>query len=458
GRSLDAFAGLVAEFDGDLRIVRVNRAMAERLGCAPGDCRGRDLLEVIRGQRRPPGSSADDVSGSGAASGGAAPSGANEAVRAGEQRLLVALESAGVGIFDWDVSTGKVIYVDPYPSCDSGEVHYREADIAADWLETTHPDDLPVAQAAVERVVTGETDRFLHLVRRRPKGPRTDAWLSLLSRGRAVARDDQGRATRIVGTFEDVTEAVRREQAERDRENAFVQATRAASLGVLVSSLAHEVNQPLAALSGYVQAAARLLAEKPERRAEAEEALGRSVELAERASEIVRRLRRLLRGSPPVRERIEVEPLLGQVKAGLERQAQAARVEVTVQVASPLPALVGDRVQIEQVVLNLALNAIEAIAAAACTTRKVTLSAARVGTGVEIAVADSGPGIGTEAEAHVFEPFFTTKDSGMGLGLAISESLAEAHGGRIRLDRTGPQGATFVLLLPLPGEDERGAG
>ncbi len=480
----DAVPDLIAILDWDHRIVEVNRALAQRLGRDPRDCAGRMCCELIHGLEAPPGfcphaavmrdgrehsAEVEEPRFGGVFEVSALPrfdrtgqlvgsvhvardvterKRAEERLRASEQRLLVALESAGVGIFDWDVPSGKVLYVSPYTPYGTGEVPYREVD-AGQWSATTAADDIPRAQAETERALSGATDRFSHVVRRRLPPHRENEWFYLHSQGRVVARDQSGRATRVMGTFEDVTDKVRAEQVEREREAAHARETRAASLDVLASSLAHEVNQPLAALSAYAQAAARLLERGPAGHREAEEAMGRCVELAERAAEIVRRLRRLLRRAPPEREQVDVERVLAAVQALMDRQARAAGVEVEVETQDPLPLLVGDRVQVEQVLVNLVSNAVEAFSGTSDRPRTVTVRAQRVGDTVEIAVADNGPGFAAGADGRLFEPFFTTKATGTGLGLAISRSIAEAHGGRIRVDRSGPGGATLVLVLPL---------
>lgn len=484
----DAVPDLIAILDADHGIVQVNRAMAERLGKDPADCVGRRCCELVHGLGEPPESCPHaalmrdgrehsveveeprlggvfevsvlprfDRAGQLVGSVHVARDiterkHAEERLRASEQRLLVALESAGVGIFDWDVPSGRVLYVSPYTPYGTGEVPYREVD-AGQWGATTAPDDVPRAQAETERALSGATDRFSHVVRRRLPPHREDEWFFMHSQGRVVARDQSGRATRVMGTFEDVTDRVRAEQVEREREAAHAREARAASLDVLASSLAHEVNQPLAALSGYAQAAARLLERGPAGHREAEEAMRRCVELSERAAEIVRRLRRLLRRAPPEREQVDVEQVLVEVKALMDRQARAAGVEVEVEAQDPLPLLVGDRVQVEQVLVNLVSNAVEAFNETSQRPRTVTVRARQVGETVEIAVADNGPGFAAGADGRLFEPFFTTKATGTGLGLPISRSIAEAHGGRIRVDRSGPGGATLVLVLPLHSEE-----
>lgn len=489
------FRGLpdpIAVLDRDGRILRANQALADRLGLDVDSCTGQPCSVLFHGRDGfAPGcphaallrdgqahtaevplerlggefvvSTFPRVDAGGAIVGSVhvahdvtARVRAERALEASEKRLMVALESVGIGVFDWDVPSGRVLYVDPGQPRTGETLGYRETD-ARGWAATTHPDDVPAAQKAVARALSGEAEGFVFVSRRQLEYYRSNEVRHIESRGRVVARDGEGRALRVVGTFEDVTDVIRREQVDREKQVALDHATRVASLGVLASSLAHEVNQPLAALSGYVQAAARLLDAGPERHDEARAALRRSVELAERAAEIVKRSRRLARRVPPLRERIDLGALLADVSALLDREAGAAGVELQPSPRATGPFLVGDRVQIEQVLTNLVRNGIEAAQAAPVGRRHVAASARRIGPRVEITVSDTGPGIPPDLEARVFEPFFTTKAGGTGLGLVIAETIAEAHGGRIRLERTGAEGTSFVVTLPIAEEEVGGA-
>ncbi len=488
------FRGLpdpIAVLDRDGRIVRANQAMADRLGVEIDGCTGQLCHSLIHGRDEfPPECPHAALMKDGQAHAAEVPlerlSGefvvstfprvdadgvivgsvhvahditarvrAERELEASEKRLMVTLESVGIGIFDWDVPSGRVLYVDPGQPRTGETLGYRETD-ARGWTATTHPDDVPVAQEAVARALSGEAEGFVFVSRRQLEYYRSNEVRHVESRGRVVARDAEGRALRVVGTFEDVTDVVRREEADREKQAALDHATRVASLGVLASSLAHEVNQPLAALSGYVQAAARLLDAGPERHAEARAALRRSVELAEKAAEIVKRSRRLARRVPPLRERIDVGAVLADVSTLLAREAGAAGVELRVNSGGAGPFLIGDRVQIEQVLTNLVRNGIEAAQSSPAGRRSVGASARQIGQRVEISVSDTGPGVLPDVEARIFEPFFTTKAGGTGLGLVIAETIAEAHGGRIRLERTGAEGTSFVVTLPIAGEEAGG--
>ena len=166
----------------------------------------------------------------------------------------------------------------------------------------------------------------------------------------------------------------------------------------------------------------------------------------------MRRLRRLLRRERPLREPIPLAPLLASVREQLLREARAGRIEVRIAPEVPAVILEGDRVQIEQALLNLARNAVEALVGHGREPRLVTLGADVAKGWVHLRVADNGPGVPEDERALLFQPFHTTKSGGSGLGLVICESIAELHGGRARLERSGPEGSAFVIELPLDSE------
>lgn len=364
--------------------------------------------------------------------------------------LYVAMESATFGTWDWDITSDRVRFIAPFSRLE-GMPQIRET-IGSDWFKVTHPDDVPAARALVENAIAGRSDDFAFTVRSQRPPYRAGEWIQLYSRGRVVERDAAGRAIRIMGVHEDVTEAKRKEEVERAREEHFARASRLLAISALTSSIAHEINQPLAAMTAFLQAARRLLDQGEGKRGEVVAALDRGVELAERASEIIRRLRRLLRREQPLREEFALAPLLESVRDQLLREARAAHVELRIAPGIPPGTLAGDRIQIEQALINLARNAVEALAGHDRGPKVVTLDAELADGWARLRVADTGAGIPEGERSRLFQPFHTTKREGSGLGLVICESIAELHGGRARLERSGPEGSVFVLELPQVAE------
>ncbi|MCU0305710.1 MAG: ATP-binding protein [Thermoanaerobaculales bacterium] len=360
--------------------------------------------------------------------------------------LLMAMESASVGVWDWDVGNDRVRFISPFDEHGTG-LRIRETE-GSSWFDTTHPEDVVVSRPEVDRAISGEKDAFSMVVRQRVAPGQDDRWAHIYSRGRVIERDPDGRARRIMGTFEDVTEAHRKAAAEKAREAAMARTARMASLGALASSLAHDLNQPLTALTSYLEGSVRMMAKGQVSDVDVVEALERSVAFAHRAADIVRRFRRLLQREAPLRDPVDLGSLLLEVRDRLQREAAAAGVEIVV-AEGPDPVVVrGDGLQIEEVVVNLGRNAVEALLGTSGSSRTVTLDVREPDGLAEVRVADTGPGIPEGLADRLFEPLATTKEAGRGLGLAICHSIAEIHGGRLTVERTGPDGTTFVLALP----------
>jgi signal transduction histidine kinase len=360
--------------------------------------------------------------------------------------LLMAMESASVGVWDWDLGNDHVRFVSPFDEHGNG-LRIRET-VGSSWFDTTHPEDAVVSRPAVDRAVSGEADAFSMVVRQNADPLQQDRWVHIYSRGRVIERDPTGRARRMMGTFEDVTEAQRKARAVREREAEMGRITRMASLGALASSLAHDLNQPLTALTSFLEGSMRMISKGTATDTDVVEALERSVAFAYRASDIVRSLRRLLQREAPLRDPVDLSSLLLEIREHVAREAVAAGVEIEVAETSGLAVVRGDRLQIEQVLVNLVRNAVEALDGTGRRRRTVTLGVREADGHVEVRVSDTGPGIPDGVLDRLFEPLASSREPGRGLGLAICHSIAEIHGGRLSVERTGPEGTTFVLALP----------
>jgi C4-dicarboxylate-specific signal transduction histidine kinase len=255
--------------------------------------------------------------------------------------------------------------------------------------------------------------------------------------------------TLLIGAL--LIERRRRRTAERRaREDLAVIAhlNRVGSIGELGGSFAHELNTPLGAVVNNAQAARRLLAQGPARTGEVLACLDDIVRDSCRAGEVVRHMRGLLRREDRRQVKVEVAAVIRDAVRLVEQEARERDVSLTTFVDPGLPALSGDDVQLVQVVLNLVMNALDALASVPLDRRKVAVLGIGVEGGVEIRVIDNGPGIPVAQQEKVFEPFFTTKPGGLGLGLAISRSIVEAHGGTIRVSTADDGGTAFHVFLP----------
>jgi two-component system sensor kinase FixL len=247
----------------------------------------------------------------------------------------------------------------------------------------------------------------------------------------------------------DISSRREMEALARLHQSEMAEVSKFALADEMTSALAHELRQPLTAISAFGRGCLRLLRQAPAQPELLQEGIEQVVDQAERAGEIIERLREFVRGGTSQRMAIEVSELVNAAIALIQIEAARHRIAVEAKIPSNLPAVMADRIQIEQVLLNLLRNAIEAISGAGMAPGAVVVEAREADQRrVEILVSDTGPGVMDETRAHLFEPFVTTKPQGMGLGLVISRSIMEAHQGRLRLARSGSNGAVFTFDLP----------
>ena len=240
-------------------------------------------------------------------------------------------------------------------------------------------------------------------------------------------------------------------EATREAEQLRAKLThvsRLGTLGEMVSGIAHEVNQPLTAIANYAYGGRRLLQAGKAAEGELATVLDKIGTQAERAGQVIRGLRKLGRHRDATRERLDCNALLQEVARLIEFELRASGWKLQMSLAPQLPAVRGDGVQIQQVILNLLRNAFEAMNEAASGDTIWLSSASPIDAYVDLSVADCGAGLSDEGEERLYEPFFTTKPQGMGLGLSISKSIAAAHGGELLYQRAHGGGAEFTLRLP----------
>jgi signal transduction histidine kinase len=247
---------------------------------------------------------------------------------------------------------------------------------------------------------------------------------------------------------------LRHETGESERRYRAVQmelahANRVATLGQLTASIAHEVMQPIAATVINARAALRWLGAQPSDLEEVRQALGRIVKDGNRAGDVIGRVRALVKKAPPRKEGLEVNEAILEVIALTRSEAVKNGVSVQTRLAEGLPLIQGDRVQLQQVILNLIINAVEAMSGTSEGSRELLISTGKADPdGVLVAVRDSGPGLAPASLERLFETFYTTKPGGLGMGLSICRSIIEAHGGRLWATANVPQGAIFQFTLP----------
>jgi two-component system, LuxR family, sensor kinase FixL len=247
----------------------------------------------------------------------------------------------------------------------------------------------------------------------------------------------------------DITSRRRAEARYREHEAELAHVSRVSLAGEMTAGLAHELSQPLTAITAYARGCLRLLAGSVPEPALLHEGIGEVVHQAERAGDVLDRLREFVRGGAYQRALTEVKPLVDAAVSLTRMEAMQQEVEIEVSIDPGLPPVLADRIQIEQVLLNLLRNAMDAMEAANTEHRSIVVEARRNSSrAVEISVADSGPGVAAEVVDTIFEPFVTTKTLGMGMGLSISHSIIESHGGSLRMARGVRSGGNFIFDLP----------
>jgi PAS domain S-box-containing protein len=249
----------------------------------------------------------------------------------------------------------------------------------------------------------------------------------------------------------DITERVRAREMLQQLQAEFAHAARVSMLGELTASIAHEVSQPLSAIAAAGKAGMLWLDRPEPNLAEAQDLMRRIVDDARRAAEIIARIRVMAAGRVPQQVALSLRDIIEESTTFLRPELRSKGVAVSLDLAPSLPDIVGDRTQLQQVIVNLAVNAVQAMALSEAAYRAIMIRAALTDSRtVSIVVEDSGPGIDPQYIGRLFDRFFTTKDGGMGMGLSISRSIVEAHGGRIAADNGSTLGgARFTVALPI---------
>ena len=265
--------------------------------------------------------------------------------------------------------------------------------------------------------------------------------------------DATGHHTGWMGSVLDITEQKRAREQARQQEERLQQSSRLITMGEMASTLAHELNQPLAAIASYTSGCVnRLQGEDTLDRGELLDIHQRIARQAQRAGEIIRRVHDFVRRSEPKRAPLDLNAVIRDAIGLIEADARKRRMQIRSALATDLPPVVADAVMIEQIAVNLVRNAMDSMRDTAAEARVIDVQSARAGRQVTVTVADRGAGIPAETAARLFEPFFTTKQEGMGMGLNICRSIAELHHGRLAFESRPGGGTIFILSLPVDAD------
>lgn len=378
-------------------------------------------------------------------------------LRDSEWRLNLAAAAADLGLWSWSAQNHTIWATDRVKEI-LGFAPQSELTLEM-FLSQLHPDDRSSIEAGIVSALGGtggygEEFRILH-----PDGQ--VVWIVV--RGEMAFGTD-GQVMSMTGVIMDTTKRKQSEVEIAQQRGQLAHLSRVGTVSELSGSLAHELNQPLAIILANAQAAQRLLAQQPPDLAEARDILADIVSEDQRAGEVIRRLRSLLKHGETSMQRLSVNEIIHEVLGLVRNDLIAQGVTVFPGLAASLPQITGDAIHLEQVLLNLILNACEAMASNPPEGRRLTIATVHHNQAVRVSVSDTGCGLPPDPK-RVFEPFFTTKKQGLGLGLAICRSIVEVHKGRLWAEANSPAdgthpgvgraaGATFHLELPA-AEEER---
>jgi PAS domain S-box-containing protein len=367
---------------------------------------------------------------------------AEQALRASDERFRRYFDLGLIGMVIYSITQGCLEVNDELCRI----LGYERQDLLGKTCaDFTHPDDWAADEAQLARVVAGEIDGY-SLEERcvRPDGSVIETIVAV----QCVRRSDRS-VDYFVGLVQDVTARKTAEAALLEARAELARITRVTTMGELAASIAHEVNQPLTAIITNANACARWLGATPPNLGEANAAMDRLVRDAKRAAAVLAGIRSFLKRQPAQRAQLDLNDLIVEVLAMMQGKMRANGVSSSLVPARGSVIVNGDRVQLQQVLLNLVINSIEAMALTSSGERRLQIHLDFAGLAeIRVSVKDSGIGLTFEHRSRIFEAFHTTKPHGMGMGLAISRSIIEAHGGRLWLAPKQGPGETFQFTLP----------
>jgi PAS domain S-box-containing protein len=361
-----------------------------------------------------------------------------EALRRSEAYLAEAQRLSHTGSFGWDVSSGRI-----YWSLETFRIFGYEPATIPDLecvLQRTHPEDRPLTRRVIDSASQEKKGFDVEHRLLMPDGS--------VKHVRVVAHLAAS-GLEFVGAVTDVTESKKAQEALRTSQAELAHVARVMTMGELAASIAHEVNQPLAGIVASGSACIRWLAGARPNLEEAREAAQRIVRDGKRAGEVIARIRALTRKAATQMERLDLNETIKEVAALAQGEMRKNRVALRVELVDDLPPVLGDRIQLQQLVLNLFMNGIEAMSTVGDRPRELAVTTQNGETDqVLVTVRDSGVGLDPQGRERIFDAFYTTKPEGMGMGLSISQSIVQNHGGRLWAVANDGPGATFQFTVP----------
>ena len=375
-------------------------------------------------------------------------------LRASEERWRAMVETAPIGIVTFSSEDRRYVTANNSFQLMTGYTEDELRNLTP--LDITHEDDRAALRKHVDRIVAGPQ----HSYRIEKRYRRKDGEIVWAEISTFVVRATDGSPAFLGVVAVDITDRKRAEESLQQAQADLARLNRVMLLGEMTASIAHEINQPIAAVITNANAGLRWFGAPRPDLDEVRQALGRIVRDGTRAGEVIGRIRGLVKKVPPRRDLLDINQAIREVLALTQTEMQRHGVGLRSRLADDLPPVSADRVQLQQVMINLIVNAIEAMGGANGQPRELTMvSGINDAKEVLVEVQDTGPGLDPEQLDRLFQSFYTTKPDGIGMGLAISRSIAEAHGGRLSAAHNKPRGAVFRFTLPveetLSGSPER---
>jgi PAS domain S-box-containing protein len=364
---------------------------------------------------------------------------AEAALRASEERWRAMFETAPVGITMRDFEHRTYLTANESFQRMIGYTEDELRHLTA--LDITHEDDRPATQKRIDSGVIGVLQRKRY---RRKDGE--VIWADVTP---FIVPSTDSTPTFLGAVIVDITERKRAEEALHQAQADLARLNRVMLLGEMTASIAHEVNQPISAVITNAHAGLRWLDARRPDLEEVRQALSRIVRDGNRAGDVIDRIRALVRKVPPHRDRSNINETIHEVIALTQTEVERNGIRLQTRLADDLPLVPADRVQLQQVIMNLIVNAIEAMAGIRDRPRELTIASGEGDANTMfVEVQDTGPGIDPVDLDRLFQSFYTTKPDGIGMGLAISRSIVEAHGGTLSAAPNQPYGATFQFTVP----------
>ncbi len=364
----------------------------------------------------------------------------NEELRRSEAYLAEAQRLSLTGSFGWRVSTGEILWSEE--TFRIFQYDRTTKPTVGLILQRVHPEDAALVKQTIDRASQDGKDFDYECRLVMPDG--SVKYVHVVAHGLS----DESGGIEFVGAVTDATGRKRAEEALRQAQADLAHVDLVTTMGELTASLAHEVNQPIAAAVTNANTCLRWLTRDHPDLEEARAAASRIVKDATRAADIISRTRLLFKKGTPQHDLVDVNEVIGEMIVLLRGEATRYSISVRTELAADLPQVMGDRVQLQQVMMNLIMNSIDAMKDADGTRELAIKSQRTENEEVAVSVTDSGVGLPPQQAAQIFNAFFTTKPHGTGMGLRISRSIVESHGGRLWAADNSPRGASFCFTLP----------